>query len=349
MRIASLAVEYPSRNVSNEDILQLIRDSKHSLSKEVEASYLNLTGRLLQLAGSNNRCWLAPGERPFDLLSRAVGRALEGASLERQDVDVVICACVDRAFLEPSQASIYSWQLGLKPRRAFDVNEACGSFSRAAYLANLMLSAGEAKNVVIVSTEFGTAEGSVHLMRSFQPADKKELQWRFPAYTLGECASVTVLTADGPPWTFLDAAATEAAPLCMLPLPSALQYAPALELTSNQLDQFVSYGVPLHEAGKAHMLALWTRFNELHPEKVQEAKLYVPHTSSATFWQQLLARNGVESKGIIIFPQRGNVVTCSLPAGISQALEEGRLSRGDRVVCVMGAAGLSLQVSSFIF
>jgi 3-oxoacyl-[acyl-carrier-protein] synthase III len=50
-----------------------------------------------------------------------------------------------------------------------------------------------------------------------------------------------------------------------------------------------------------------------------------------------------------IFPTHGNVVSAALPLAMSLAEAEGRLRRGDRVLCIMGGAGLTTALATFVY
>jgi 3-oxoacyl-[acyl-carrier-protein] synthase III len=50
-----------------------------------------------------------------------------------------------------------------------------------------------------------------------------------------------------------------------------------------------------------------------------------------------------------LFPRYGNTVSAALPLGMSLAQDEGRLRRGDRVLMIVGGAGLSTALGTFVF
>jgi 3-oxoacyl-[acyl-carrier-protein] synthase III len=45
----------------------------------------------------------------------------------------------------------------------------------------------------------------------------------------------------------------------------------------------------------------------------------------------------------------GNTVSATIPLAMSLAIEDGRLKRGNRVLVLVGSAGISVGLSNFVF
>ena len=74
-----------------------------------------------------------------------------------------------------------------------------------------------------------------------------------------------------------------------------------------------------------------------------------PHASSKQAWAQGADTCGVEDKLFYVYPEYGNLVSASVPAGIALASEQGKIQRGDPIVIWVGSAGMSFAVAGFTF
>lgn len=73
------------------------------------------------------------------------------------------------------------------------------------------------------------------------------------------------------------------------------------------------------------------------------------HNASARVCDLVAHRLGL---GNIFFPthrEYGNTVSASIPLGMSLALEQGRLRRGDKVLIIVGSAGITVGLAAFTF
>lgn len=349
MRLAGMGLELPSRKVTNDDILAIIQASDHALAPKAERRYLDMTRKLLEYSGVSDRFWLADGERPVDLIRAAVDEALADARLERGQVDLVIYASVSRGFLEPAEAFALAKANGLDPDDCFDVLEACNSFSRAVEIAQLYLNAGRAENALIVVGEFCVTCTS-YVRATFPPQAIGDLNWRLPSYTLGEAAAAVVLQRGGDDWGFRCRTDASLADACVVGFPWAAEYGPELVDGPEHTEVFRSFGRRMHEAALPVSLELWEQFAAESPQVHDAASLLVVHTPSRMLAKQFCEETGFPpEKFYAAYTQLGNVGSASVPTGLYLARQEGRLSRGDQVICLVGAAGMSFMLYDFVY
>ncbi len=327
----------------------MIQGSGNTLSKANEDLYLERTLKVLEHSGARERRWLGDKERISDIVRDSVLKALRDADLSPESVDAFIYASVSRGFLEPAEAYSVAHGSGLRPKHCFDVMEACNSFSRAAQLAQLLLQSGQVRNVVITAAEF-CVSGTNYVLQNFKPNSIDELSWRFPSYTLGEGAATVVLGNEGEDWRFRIETDVSLAPACVVALPHGPDYGPTLIETRGQTEIFRSFGQPMHAAAVEASSRLWQRLREDSPRDVLEAPILFPHAPSFKLCQDFSARTGYPLENIFeLYTRFGNVGSGSVPMGISVARDEGRLKRGDRVLCMVGGAGMSFMLYDFIY
>jgi 3-oxoacyl-[acyl-carrier-protein] synthase-3 len=137
-RIISLGHYQPSRILTNDDLAQMVETSDAWIQDRV---------------GIAARRIAAAEETVADMASAAAGKALAGSGLAAADIDMVVvatCSSVDRA---PNVATRVAHRLGIAAPAAFDVNTACSGFCYALATADHAISAGAARNALVVGAE----------------------------------------------------------------------------------------------------------------------------------------------------------------------------------------------------
>lgn len=116
-RIIGTGMHVPEKLVSNEDLFN--RFGREKLPS------------ILERIGHGARYHSAPSESSGDHAIKAGRQALEKAGISPDEVDLLIVATDTPAFLSPATAAFVQHNLGLKNSAAFDVNCACAGFVTA--------------------------------------------------------------------------------------------------------------------------------------------------------------------------------------------------------------------------
>ncbi|MBL4603871.1 MAG: ketoacyl-ACP synthase III [Emcibacteraceae bacterium] len=108
---------------------------------------------IIERTGIRQRHIAAEGELTSDLAVNAAKNALESASLEADDIDLIIVATstADQTF--PSTATTVQRKLGIIKGAAFDIQAVCSGFIYALTTADNFIKAGQAKNVLVIGAE----------------------------------------------------------------------------------------------------------------------------------------------------------------------------------------------------
>jgi len=340
--IRSVAFRTPSRRVTNDDLLNDIRafnDGRRS-AEEIDGYCLKI-GKLLLKAGAGTRFVRdrACGEKGFDLLLEAVRAALSDAALTAADVDLIIYCGVGRGFLEPANAIFVAKALGINCD-AFDVLDACMGWVRAAHIAYNFLRNGTYRNILVVNAEFTAYEhGLPDVLRILS---NEELDYTFPALTIGEATTATVLTASPHAWKFRFRSASEFAPLCTVPLPGFGDFCEADErLGLNGPHRLVSFGAQLSRAAVQAMVA----FIDSMYEDTSSIDVWFPHAMAGPILADTANSLGVGNRLYSgVFGRFGNIISASIPAGMSLCAREGRLRRDDTFVLCPATAGMAFAL-----
>lgn len=87
-----------------------------------------------------------------DMATEAALRALDAASIDPQDVDLIVLATVTPDMLFPATACMVQHRIGAKGA-GFDINAACSGFVYALSIAEQYVKAGAAKNALVIGAE----------------------------------------------------------------------------------------------------------------------------------------------------------------------------------------------------
>lgn len=347
MQIDAINVVFPSRSVSNEDILAMIRwHSSHSFQGSLDET-LGRIGHLLAKSGSNTRRWLAPKERPIEFIQAAIQKTLDDANIAANDVDMLIYVGVGKGFLEPGQSYMVAHAMGMHKVECFDILDACMSWTRAMQVSEAFLSSGRYKRILIVNGEFNLREDGPGYPANFKLSNEAQLEWTFPTYTIGEAATATLVSADDSnPWSWSFSSAPMLGDLCTIPgIGFELYCDQNSKIGRNGALNFTSFGADLHRHASGPVkVALESVLEQAGPV----ARIF-PHASSKKAWDQWGAAMGLADKIYHVYSDYGNLVSASVPAGIALAHREGKIQRGDRLAGWVGSAGMSYAAYSFIY
>lgn len=347
MRILSVKLASPSRQVSNQDLLTLLQEhSQDTYSGDLQIA-LDRVERLLNYSGAESRHWLDGNETPLDLIGRAVGEALHEAALQPNEVDLMIYAGVDRGFLEPANAYFVAQALNLDRVHCFDVLDACNGWSRALLLVHSLFKSGIYRTAMIINSEFNMFAGGTIYPKLFRLGQLEQLEYSFAGYTLGEAAAVTLLDCQqGHDWEFRFLSRPDLADLCSVPETGYQRYSRPSERTGRNGERtFYSFGRELFGEGAQELIQLVSELNT----DLEEIKIIFPHAASKRAWLQGAEQLGLQHLLYHIYPQYGNLVSASIPAGMALAVEDGSLARGDRFLAVVGSAGMSFSAITGVY
>jgi 3-oxoacyl-[acyl-carrier-protein] synthase III len=347
MKIEAIKAALPSQKITNDDILGMIEE----YSKPIFTGDLNIAlskiNFFLRYSGSEVRYWLDKDEKPIDLLNRAFEEALAEANCDKQDIDLLIYTGIGRGFIEPAAGYHVAANFGLENAECFDILDACMSWTRVLNIVYSLFKAGRYKRALIVNAECNMHYGGAVFPSVFQLPKMEAIEWSFPSYTLGEAATATIVSCDpDSEWEFHFKSRPDLADLCNVPLIGYEGYCtPSERIGVNGVNRFTSFGVDLH----TNNLMESTKIFQQLKAPIEEIRAVFPHASSKKEWDKVAEELGIKDLMWHIYPQTGNLVSASVPAGIASAIEAGRIQRGDRLAGLVGSAGMSFAAYSFVY
>ncbi len=344
MKILSVRHALPSRPLSNEGVLDWIFEENPHFDARSQQEVVSALTAFWERCGTKTRFMRSEGESALRCVARATRDAIDAAQVDPGDIDFLIYCGIGRGWLEPSTASVVLGELGLPHATGFDVLDACTGWVRALEIAQGFLHSGTYRTGLVVSGEFNILE--FHGLAVQEPSEIVE---RAAAYTIGEAATATVVSAgDAEPFRFRLRNFGEHYDLSMIPLPGADSwarrrfrfrgrqplrfYTDASRQTAMAVRRLVETmrEPPAFDAA-SHDIAFGHAVSEKACDLVCDA-LSIPRTR--------LYRTHAGY---------GNTASSSVPLAMSLAHGEGGLTRGMRCIVGVAGAGISVGVCSFRF
>jgi len=326
------AIEAPVK-ISTAQISERLRPTMERLG--IRASLLE------QISGISARRFWNNGTQPSEAATMAAEKAINEAGIDRHKIGVLINTSVCRDYLEPSTACLVQGNLGLSEECInFDVGNACLAFLNGMDIAARMLEREDVDYALVVDGESSGPITESTIERLLQPGvDEQQFRSEFASLTLGSGAAAMVMTRldlapDGHRYLgSVTRSATEFNTLCCgqmdrMVTDTRVLMAEGLKLATktfeaarealgwmvDELDQFI-----IHQIGKAHIDSLMRRLR-LDPQKIFR-----------------------------IYPEFGNVGPAAVPIALAQAVENGKINRGDRVALLGIGSGLNCSMAEIVW
>ena len=122
-------------------------------NKDLEKS-LDTTDEWITLrTGIKERHIVGPNEHTTDLAFEAARNAINNASINAKEIDLIIVATTTPDKIFPSTACNVQTKLGIKNCPAFDVQAVCSGFIYALSIADKFIKTNSAKNILIIGAD----------------------------------------------------------------------------------------------------------------------------------------------------------------------------------------------------
>jgi 3-oxoacyl-[acyl-carrier-protein] synthase-3 len=292
-------------------------------------------GWILERTGIERRRWAAHDEGTVALGLPAVQAALDAAGVAAADLDLIIGACAVPQQALPSTSCFLAADLGVAGVGCFDVNASCFSFPLALWQGAQAIARGDAERVLVWSSEVSSR--GVDLQ---QPAS---------ACLFGDGAGAAVLVrAHGA----LEGSAFHSFLLRTYPVgrfdaqirAGGTAVLPDREGFDPRAFKFQMNGKAIFKHALAHAPGFLAEFFEKKSTIQQrDLKLVIPHQTNKHGIDAVSRWLGFADDVVFSnLKDHGNCVAAALPMALADALDGGRLRRGDPVMLCGTAAGLTL-------
>lgn len=344
MIIENVAASFPTRKVSNEEVVDLIRFHSKNFDGDLPKA-LKVVKTFLDQSGLITRHWQSDGERPIDHLAQVVSSALQGSSLQYADIDLFIYVGVGRGFREPGNSYMVAKSLGLVQAECFDVIDAGMSWTRALSLVDSLFKTDQYRNALIVNAEFNVTASKSLFPSIFSLKGPEQVDSALTSYSVGEAATATLLLPDDPEnFRITFHSRPDLADTCLYPSRDFHDFYRSTEVAGTLgVDRFAAKGSELHR----HLSEEVSYLLDEADLSREDVDIVFTHTTSSGEWLAATSIHGLSEKIYDIYPRTGNIVSASIPSALARAEEDGRLKSGDRVLFLMASAGMSFAAGRF--
>ena len=122
-------------------------------NKDLEKSLDTTDEWITSRTGIKERHIVGPNEHTTDLAFEAARNAINNASINAKEVDLIIVATTTPDKIFPSTACNVQTKLGIKNCPAFDVQAVCSGFIYALSIADKFIKTNSAKNILVIGAD----------------------------------------------------------------------------------------------------------------------------------------------------------------------------------------------------
>jgi 3-oxoacyl-[acyl-carrier-protein] synthase-3 len=296
------------------------------LEKMVETSDEWITTR----TGIKERRIAAKDEFTSDLAARAAMRAIQKAGISPGEIDLIIVATITSDMPFPSTACLVQQKLGARRAAAFDLEAACSGFIYALEIAQQFIMSRTYDTVLVIGAE-----------KLSSIVDWRD---RNTCVLFGDGAGAAVLqnrpNAHGLLTAVMGADGDKAELLFM---PGGGSRCPAsAESVASRLHYLRMEG---KETFKNAVQAMHTAATEALSRceiDISKIKLIIPHQANRRIIDAVGDRLGAKPEQLFVNVHKyGNTSAASVAIALDEAVDSGRVHRGDLILLVVFGAGLT--------
>jgi 3-oxoacyl-[acyl-carrier-protein] synthase-3 len=285
---------------------------------------------IVSRTGIRERRVAAAHETTASMGAVAALRAIHTAGLQPDDIDVIILATLSPDYWMPSTAALVKEAIGNTRAFAFDVAAACSGFVYAYATASAFLASGQAQHVLVIGAEL--------LTRFLDYTD------RSTCILFGDGAGAVVLSASDEPGSQVGMElTTEPQGAYMIWLPAGGSKSPPSPETIARGEHKIrmegkeTYRFATRTLASTALAAVakagWSQ---------DDVDLIVPHQANVRIIEAVAKGLDLSMDRIYVnLDKYGNTSAASVPIALAEAVNEGRVQVGDKVVFVAFGAGFT--------
>src|SRR6202035_3188891 len=274
--------------------------------------------------GIRERHYVEAGVGASHLGTEAARKLLLEKGVSPEQIDLIVLATVTPDMLFPATACLIQDRLGAKNAWGFDLSAACSGFAYALTVGAQFVGARTQKNALIIGSDvmssilnyqdratcvlFGDGAGAVLL----EPTDTGE-----------EGILDFVHDVDGSGGKFLF-------------MPGGGSLHPSSHETVDQKMHYIHQeGAQVFKYAVRRMAELACEMLERNGFTSKDLALVVPHQANLRIIRAMQERLGIDDSKVMINIERyGNTTGGTIPLGLRDAVEQGKLKKGDLVLLV---------------
>lgn len=310
--ITAVASHFPERIVTNEE-----------LSKTMDTSDDWIRTR----TGISQRHWVEPGTGASEIAIPAAKAVLEKRGMKPEELDLIIVATVTPDTMFPATACRIQDAIGATNAWGYDLSAACSSYLYALVSGVKLVQGGAARNAMIVG---------VDIMSSIINKDD-----RTTAVLFGDGAGVA-LVEPVESGGFVDSILRiDGSGGKNLFMPAGGSARPASAETVANKEHYVHQnGKEVFKAAVTGMCTASVNILERCGYTKEDLSLFIPHQANIRIIDAASKRLELPPEKVMInIDRRANTTSATLPSCMTEAVDTGRLKKGDILVLATFGAG----------
>ena len=280
--------------------------------------------------GIRERRVAAAHETTASMAAVASLRAIRTAGIEPTDIDVILLATLTPDYWMPSTAALVKEAIGNTKAAAMDVAAACSGFVYAYATAQAYITSGMATNVLVIGAET--------LTRFLDYSDRNT------CILFGDGAGAVVLGASEKPGGGLGIELTtepEGAYMIWLPAGGAKR-PPSLESVARGEHYVRMEGKETYRFATRTLASTALTAVEHAGLNASDIDLFIPHQANIRIIEAVAKGLSLPMERMFVnLDKYGNTSAASVPIALAEAVNQGRVAVGDRIVIVAFGAGFT--------
>ena len=280
--------------------------------------------------GIQQRRIACESEFTSDMASKAARIAMERAGVTAEEIDLIIVATITPDMMFPSTACLVQQKIGANRAAAFDIEAACSGFIYALEIAQQFIASHTYNTVLVIGAE-----------KLSSIIDWKD---RNTCVLFGDGAGAAILQSRGNTHGLLTACmGADGSKAGLLSMPAGGSRQPAtLESVNARLHYLRMDGKETFKNAVNAMLQAAQEALRRCEIDISQIKLVIPHQANRRIIDAVGERLGAREDQIFINLHKfGNTSAASVAIALDEAVQEGKIQRGDLVLLVVFGAGLT--------
>lgn len=260
--------------------------------------------------------------------SEAAKEAIENARMSAEDIDLIITATITPDMQFPSTACLVQSRIGALNAVCFDISAACAGYVYGIAIAEQFIKSGMYRNALIIGSE-----------KMSSITDWKD---RNTCVLFGDGAGACVMSEveNGGILSVYLGSDGRNAPLLEIPAGGSLRPA-THETIEDRLHYVKMSGAELFKEAVKIMADAGNKAMALSGLKCGEVDLVIPHQANIRILLAVAKRmNLPPSKVYLNIERYGNMSSASTAVALSEAVQEGKIKKGDKIILDAFGAGL---------
>jgi 3-oxoacyl-[acyl-carrier-protein] synthase-3 len=313
-KITGVSGYVPPRVMSNADLAKLV---------DTDDAWIR------QRTGMRERHVADKGVGTSDLAAAAARHLLCSRNVPPSEIDLIVVATVTPDMFFPATACLVQEKLGATHAWGFDLSAACSGFLYALTVAAQFVGAGTQKKALAIGSDVMTSI--------------LDYQDRATCVLFGDGAGAVLLepTASGEEGILDFVHDVDGSGGKYLYMPAGGSLHPSSHETVDKKMHYVHQdGAQVFKYAVRRMADLACEVLERNGFSSKDLALVVPHQANLRIIRAMQDRLGVDDARVMVNIDRyGNTTAGTIPLGLRDAVEEGRVKKGDLVLLVGVGAG----------